>query len=250
MKRRVISIDEELCNGCGLCVSACHEGAIGLVGGKARLMRDDYCDGLGDCLPACPTGAITFVEREAAAYDAAAVAAAQAAKTAAAAPAPHGGGCPGSRMRVIEPAGGCPGSRMQVIGSEPTAEPAAGDAPRPSAISSWPLEIKLVPVRAPYFQGADLLIAADCTAFAYGDFHRDYMCGRTTVIGCPKLDGVDYSEKLAAIIEANDIRSITVARMEVPCCGGLENAARVALMRSGKNIPFNVVTFSVTGNVL
>ena len=236
MKRRVISIDEELCNGCGLCVSACHEGAIGLVGGKAHLMRVDYCDGLGDCLPACPTGAITFVEREAAAYDAAAVAAAQAAKTAAAAPAPHGGGCPGSRM--------------QVIGSEGTAEPAAGDAPRPSAISSWPLEIKLVPVRAPYFQGADLLIAADCTAFAYGDFHRDYMRGRTTVIGCPKLDGVDYSEKLAAIIEANDIRSITVARMEVPCCGGLENAARVALTRSGKSIPLNVVTFSVTGNVL
>ena len=251
MKRRVISIDEELCNGCGLCVSACHEGAIGLVGGKARLMRDDYCDGLGDCLPACPTGAITFVEREAAAYDAAAVAAAQAAKAtpAASAPAPHAGGCPGSRMRVIEPAGGCPGSRIQVIDTE-SAPAASGDAPRPSAISSWPLEIKLVPVRAPYFQGADLLVAADCTAFAYGDFHRDYMRGRTTVIGCPKLDGVDYSEKLAAIIEANDIRSITVARMEVPCCGGLENATRVALMKSGKDIPLNVVTFSVTGNVL
>ncbi len=249
MKRRVISIDEELCNGCGLCVSACHEGAIGLVGGKAHLMRDDYCDGLGDCLPACPTGAITFVEREAAAYDAAAVAAAQAAK-AAAAPAAHAGGCPGSRMRVIEPQGGCPGSRMQVLGGEAAADMPQDDARRPSAISSWPLEIKLVPVRAPYFQGADLLIAADCTAFAYGDFHRDYMRGRTTVIGCPKLDGVDYSEKLEAIIEANDIRSITVARMEVPCCGGLENAARVALSRSGKDIPLNVVTFSVTGDVL
>ncbi len=249
MKRRVISIDEELCNGCGLCVSACHEGAIGLVGGKAHLMRDDYCDGLGDCLPACPTGAITFVEREAAAYDAAAVAAAQAAK-AAAAPASHAGGCPGSRMRVIESQGGCPGSRMQVLGGEAAADTPQDDVRRPSAISSWPLEIKLVPVRAPYFQGADLLIAADCTAFAYGDFHRDYMRGRTTVIGCPKLDGVDYSDKLGAIIEANDIRSITVARMEVPCCGGLENAARVALSRSGKDIPLNVVTFSVTGDVL
>ncbi len=250
MKRRVISIDEELCNGCGLCVSACHEGAIGLVDGKAHLMRDDYCDGLGDCLPACPTGAITFVEREAAAYDAAAVAAAQAAK-AATAPSAHAGGCPGSRMRVIEPQGGCPGSRMQQISGNGTADDGAqDDARRSSAISSWPLEIKLVPIRAPYFQGADLLIAADCTAFAYGDFHRDYMRGRTTVIGCPKLDGVDYSEKLGAIIEANDIRSITVARMEVPCCGGLENAARMALSRSGKDIPFNVVTFSVTGEVL
>lgn len=250
MKRRVISIDEELCNGCGLCVSACHEGAIGLVDGKAHLMRDDYCDGLGDCLPACPTGAITFIEREAAPYDAAAVAAAQAAKEEANAPA-HAGGCPGSRMRVIEPEGGCPGSRMQVIDrDDASSEVSAGESLRPSAISSWPLEIKLVPIRAPYFQGADLLIAADCTAFAYGDFHRDYMRGRTTVIGCPKLDGVDYSEKLQAIIEANDIRSITVARMEVPCCGGLENAARVALSRSGKDVAFNVVTFSVTGEVL
>ncbi len=250
MKRRVISIDEELCNGCGLCVSACHEGAIGLVDGKAHLMRDDYCDGLGDCLPACPTGAITFVEREAAAYDAAAVAAAQAAKAAAVAPSPHAGGCPGSRMRVIEPQGGCPGSRMQEISGGGSGDAAQDGTSRPSAISSWPLEIKLVPLRAPYFQDADLLIAADCTAFAYGDFHRDYMRGRTTVIGCPKLDGVDYSEKLQAILEANTIRSVTVARMEVPCCGGLENAARTALSRSGKDIPFNVVTFSVTGEVL
>jgi ferredoxin len=250
MIRRVINIDEEACNGCGLCVNACHEGAIGLVNGKAHLMRDDYCDGLGDCLPACPTGAITFVEREAAAYDEAAVLAAKAERQQAAAQVAHAGGCPGSRMQVLKPTGGCPGSRPQVIEQANAAENVQTDSQRPSEISSWPLEIKLVPVSAPYFQGADLLIAADCTAFAYGDFHRDYMRGRTTVIGCPKLDGVDYSEKLGAIIASNDIRSITVARMEVPCCGGLENAARVALSQSGKQIPFNVVTFSVRGDVL
>lgn len=254
MIRRVIHIDEAACNGCGLCVSACHEGAIGLVNGKAHLMRDDYCDGLGDCLPACPTGAITFVEREAAAYDEAAVMANKAKTAAAPVPAPHAGGCPGSRAQVLKPAvpmGGCPGSRSQSF--EPAGVAAAAEgagATRPSEISSWPLEIKLVPVRAPYFQGADLLVAADCTAFAYGDFHRDFMRGRTTVIGCPKLDGVDYSEKLQAIIEANDIRSITVARMEVPCCGGLEMAARNALARSGKSIPLDVVTFSVRGEIL
>ena len=248
MIRRVIHIDEAACNGCGICVKACHEGAIGLVDGKARLMRDDYCDGLGDCLPACPTGAITFVKREAVAYDEAAV---LANKAKAAAPAPAAGGCPGSRMQVLRPAGlpsGCPGMRAQSIEH---ASPAATDgAPRPSEISSWPLEIKLVPVRAPYFNGADLLIAADCTAFAYGDFHRDFMRGRTCVIGCPKLDGVDYSEKLQAIIEANDIRSITVCRMEVPCCGGLEMAARNALACSGKGIPLSVTTFSVRGDIL
>ncbi len=251
MIRRVININEEACNGCGLCVKACHEGAIGLVDGKARLMRDDYCDGLGDCLPACPTGAITFVEREAAAYDEAAVLANKA-KAAVPAPATSAVGCPGSRAQVLKPSapvGGCPGSRMQSF--EPTGAGAqAAEGMRPSEISSWPLEIKLVPVRAPYFQGADLLIAADCTAFAYGDFHRDFMRGRTTVIGCPKLDGVDYSEKLEAIIASNDIRSITVARMEVPCCGGLEMAARNALARSGKSIPFSVTTFSVRGDIL
>lgn len=269
MIRRVIHIDESACNGCGICVKACHEGAIGLVDGKARLMRDDYCDGLGDCLPACPTGAITFVEREAAAYDEAAVMAnkanAQAGLAVAAAGAPHAGGCPGSRMQVLKPvaAGGCPGTRAQTLrpaGGCPGSAPqviAAGDIEaatsadtRPSEISSWPLEIKLVPVRAPYFQGADLLIAADCTAFAYGDFHRDFMRGRTCVIGCPKLDGVDYSEKLQAIIESNDIRSVTVCRMEVPCCGGLEMAARNALARSGKDIPLSVTTFSVRGEIL
>ena len=251
MIRRVIHINEDVCNGCGLCVSACHEGAIGLVDGKAHLMRDDYCDGLGDCLPACPTGAITFVEREAAAYDEAAVLANKAA-SAVPAQAAFAGGCPGSRAQMLKPvapAGGCPGSRMQTF--EPVAadeQPASGA--RPSEISSWPLEIKLVPIRAPYFQGANLLIAADCTAFAYGDFHRDFMRGRTTVIGCPKLDGVDYSEKLQAIIEANDIHSITVARMEVPCCGGLEMAARNALARSGKAVPLSVVTLSVRGDIL
>ena len=248
MIRRVIHIDEAACNGCGICVKACHEGAIAMVDGKARLMRDDYCDGLGDCLPACPTGAITFVEREAAAYDEAAV---LANKAKVAAPVAAAGGCPGSRMQVLRPvaqASGCPGTRAQSI--EHASSEATDGAPRPSEISSWPLEIKLVPVRAPYFNGADLLIAADCTAFAYGDFHRDFMRGRTCVIGCPKLDGVDYSEKLQAIIVSNDIRSITVCRMEVPCCGGLEMAARNALARSGKGIPLSVTTFSVRGDIL
>ena len=251
MIRRVINIDKQACNGCGLCVKACHEGAIGLVDGKAHLMRDDYCDGLGDCLPACPTGAITFVEREAADYDEAAVLANKA-KAAVPASANHAVGCPGSRVQVINPsapAGGCPGSRVQAFEPEGTSESAA-EGMRPSEISSWPLQIKLAPVRAPYFHNADVLIAADCTAFAYGDFHRDFMRGKTTLIGCPKLDGVDYSEKLQAIINANNVRSITVARMEVPCCGGLELAARTALSRSGKSIPLSVVTFSVRGDIL
>lgn len=261
MIRQVIQIDEEKCDGCGRCVNACHEGAIALVGGKARLIRDDYCDGLGDCLPSCPTGAITFVEREAAAYDEAAV---QAAKQQAPTPMHGHSGCPGSRPHVIAPAGGCPGSRPRMVspaGGCPSAQPravaaapgaanASMEGARPSAISSWPLEIKLVPINAPYFEGAHLLVAADCTAFAYGDFHRDFMSGRTTVIGCPKLDAVDYSEKLQAIIESNNVQSITVARMEVPCCGGLEFATREALARSGKNIPFNVVTIGIDGRLL
>lgn len=250
MIRKIINIDEDLCNGCGLCVNACHEGAIGMVDGKARLLRDDYCDGLGDCLPACPTGAITFVEREAAEYDEAAVlshlaregrSAASIAEAAVAAEV-------ASDVRSA----GCPGLRAQAIEHDEAVQSNVidGDATRPSRIASWPIEIKLVPIQAPYFQGADLLIAADCTAFAYGDFHRDFMKGRVTIIGCPKLDGVDYAEKLQAILENNDIRSVTVARMEVPCCGGLENAVRRALEGSGKDIPLEVVTIARNGDLL
>lgn len=258
MLRKIIEIDEDLCNGCGLCVSACHEGAIGLVDGKAKLLRDDYCDGLGDCLPACPTGAITFTEREAAPYDEAAVmshlaskgkgdakspgASAQAEASGAAKPA----GCPGMRAFAIDHAQ--PDSAKD--SSSDAHDEDADAATRPSQIASWPIEIKLVPVQAPYFDGADLLVAADCTAFAYGDFHKDFMRDHVTIIGCPKLDGVDYAEKLAAILENNDIRSLTVARMQVPCCGGLENAARRALEASGKDIPFEVVTIACNGELL
>lgn len=198
MIRKIIQIDEEKCNGCGACASACHEGAIGMVNGKAKLLRDDYCDGLGDCLPACPTDAITFVEREAAAYDHEAV------------------------MRNKH------GSRL----------------------SQWPVQIKLVPVNAPYFDGAELLIAADCTAFAYGSFHEKFIRGRITLVGCPKLDQVDYAEKLTEIIRNNDIRSVLIVRMEVPCCGGLEYAAKTALENSGKIIPWSVVTITTDGRIL
>lgn len=192
MIRKIIEIQEEKCNGCGLCASACHEGAIGMVDGKARLLREDYCDGLGDCLPQCPTGAITFVEREAAPYDEAGI----------------------FRLR------------------------------------QWPCQIKLVPVNAPYFHKAKLLIAADCTAYTYADFHRDFMKGKITLIGCPKLDGADYSEKLTEIIKNNDIRSVTILRMEVPCCGGLEMAVKKALQNSGKFLPWQVVTISTEGQIL
>ena len=240
MIRKIIHIDEEKCNGCGACVTACHEGAIGLVDGKAKLMRDDYCDGFGDCLPGCPTGAITFTEREAAAYDEQAVlenkqkkaAAAQQAKPAA--PAFHG----------------CPGSAMRQFHREQQASPAAAAVPMQSQLAQWPCQIKLVPVNAPYFDGAKLLIAADCTAYAYANIHEEFMKGRVTLIGCPKLDEVDYSEKLTEIIRNNDIKSVTVLRMEVPCCGGLEHAAITALKNSGKFIPWNVVTFSTDGRIL
>ena len=234
MIRKIIHIDVERCNGCGACAAACHEGAIGMVNGKARLLRDDYCDGLGDCLPACPTGAITFVEREAAAYDHAAVLSAKAKRllTPQGPTAPQGHGCPGMRARALSPAEG-------------------GDAvSTPSQLAQWPVQIKLAPVTAPYFQSADLLVAADCTAFACGDFHSRFIRGRITLVGCPKLDSVDYSEKLAAILTQNDIRSVTLARMEVPCCGGLERAVRTAIDASGKDIPLRTAVISTRGEVL
>lgn len=211
MIRKIIKIDEEKCNGCGLCAEACHEGAIGMVDGKAKLLRDDYCDGLGDCLPACPTGAITFEEREAAAYDEAAVKA---------------------RMNAVKT----------------TAAPAAPSTV--SQLTQWPVQIKLAPVNAPYFNNAKLLIAADCTAYAYADFHNSFIAGRVTLVGCPKLDAVDYAEKLAEIIANNDIKDIKVVRMEVPCCGGIEYAVKTALQRSGKMIPWQVITIGTDGRIL
>lgn len=234
MIRKIIKINEEKCNGCGICVDACHEGAIGMVDGKAKLMREDYCDGLGDCLPACPTGAITFEEREAPAYDHAAVQASLAAQG----KAPLHAGCPGSMARTFEKKA----EKPQVT--------ATVQAPAQSALRQWPVQIKLVPVSAPYFNGAKLLIAADCTAFAYANFHQDMMQGHITLIGCPKLDEGDYAEKLTAILQQNDIKSVEIVRMEVPCCGGLENATKKALMNSGKMIPWQVVTVSVEGEIL
>ena len=226
MIRRIIHIDEEKCNGCGKCVHACHEGAIDLVNGKARLMREHYCDGLGDCLPSCPTGAITFEEREAPAYDEAAVKAAQAAK-----PAAHTG-CPGSRIRQMA-----------------AKAPAAAGEPVSGQLTNWPVQIKLAPTAGPTFAGRDLLIAADCTAYTYGDFHRRFLSDRTLLIGCPKLDMVDYSEKLTAIFRGNDIRYVTLLRMEVPCCGGLEHAVKTALAASGKDIPLTVQVVNIDGTL-
>ncbi len=238
MLRNIIKIDEEKCNGCGLCAKACHEGAIGMIGGKARLLRDDYCDGLGNCLPVCPTGAISFEQREAAAYDEAAVEAAAKAKQAAAAPA-H------------QPACGCPGTTAKSIRRETepgTEAPAAASVQ--SELRQWPVQIKLAPVNAPYFKGAHLLIAADCTAYAYGNFHKDFIRKHVTLIGCPKLDEGDYAEKLTEILSRNDIKSVKVVRMEVPCCGGIEYAVKQALQRSGKLIPWQVVTISTDGQIL
>lgn len=205
MVRQIIHIDEEKCNGCGKCATACHEGAIGMVDGKAKLLRDDYCDGMGDCLPECPTGAITFEEREAAAYDEAAVLANKQKKE--------------------------------------------GNVVWQSELQNWPVQIKLAPVNAPYFEKAKLLIAADCTAYAYASFHQDFVKGKITLVGCPKLDAVDYSEKLTEIIRNNDIQSVTIVRMEVPCCGGLEMAAKKALQDSGKFIPWQVVTVNIDGTI-
>ena len=235
MIRKIIQIDEEKCNGCGACADACHEGAIGMVNGKAKLLRDDYCDGLGDCLPTCPTGAISFVEREAAAYDEKAVQEHMQKKNA----------------QTITSAGshtGCPGSRMQQFKRQETASPIPAQVN--SQLGQWPCQIKLVPVSAPYFNRAKLLIAADCSAYAYASMHDDFMRGKITLIGCPKLDSIDYSEKLTQIIQSNDIQSVTVVRMEVPCCGGLEMAAKKALQASGKFIPWQVVTISVDGRIL
>ena len=228
MIRKIIQIDEAKCNGCGACAAACHEGAIAMVDGKAQLMRDDYCDGLGDCLPACPTGAISFVMREAAAYDEAAVLAAKAKKK--------------EKLPC-----GCPGTAAKAIHRQQ--EPTICSAPA-SQLRQWPVQIKLAPVNAPWFDGADVLVAADCTAYAYGNFHQEFIKGRITLVGCPKLDSVDYSEKLTEILRNNTIRSITVVRMEVPCCGGMENAVKRALQQSGKSIPCNVVIISTDGRIL
>lgn len=243
MIRRIIKIDEEKCNGCGACAYACHEGAIGMVNGKAKLMREDYCDGLGDCLPACPTGAITFEEREAPAYDEAAVLKAKQEQQ-------HAGGCPGSRAQAIERPvmGGCPGKMAKAIERRPSAPAAPVSAE--SELRQWPVQIKLAPVRAPYFDNANLLVAADCTAYAYGSFHAEFMRNKVTLIGCPKLDDIDYSEKLTAILANNEIKSLTIVRMEVPCCGGIEFAAKKALQASGKFIPWQVVTISTDGRIL
>ena len=252
--RRIINIDEDACTGCGLCVTACHEGAIVMMHGKARLLREDYCDGLGDCLPACPAGAITFETREADAYDEEAVKAHLESR----------GGCAGTRAETLKPQEDCAASAGGGVQPEAHAAsaPCAGlascqtmpAAPKaqaaPSELRQWPVQIKLVPVNAAFFNGADVLIAADCTAYACGDFHNRYMCGRVTLIGCTKLDNADYAAKLADIFALNDIRSITVTRMDVPCCGGMEHAVREALNRSGKDIPLTVITLGRTGQEL
>ena len=232
MLRKIIRIDEAKCNGCGACASACHEGAIEMIDGKAKLTREDYCDGLGDCLPACPTNAITFEVREAPAYDEAAVLAAK------------------EKKAVVQPLPcGCPGTNSRAIHRDAAPCTSPG-APSVSHLSQWPVQIKLIPVNAPYFDGANLLIAADCTAYAYANFHQEFIRNRVTLIGCPKLDEGDYLEKLTRIIAGNDIQSVTIVRMEVPCCGGIEHAAKRALQSSGKLIPWQVVTISTDGRIL
>lgn len=230
MIRKIIKINEDKCNGCGACAAACHEGAIEMINGKAKLTREDYCDGLGDCLPACPVDAITFEEREAPAYDEKAVLEAKEKKNS---PLPCG----------------CPGTQSKSINRELSSLDTTSVAPQ-SQLSQWPVQIKLVPINALYFDGANLLIAADCTAYAYANFHNEFIRNHITLVGCPKLDNVDYTDKLTAIITNNDIKSVTVVRMEVPCCGGIENAAKRALQASGKFIPWRIVTISTDGRIL
>ena len=225
MLRKIIKIDQTKCNGCGACASACHEGAIEMVNGKAQLTREDYCDGLGDCLPACPVDAITFEMREAPAYNEEAVLASKAKKSFV---------CPGSRVKAIN---------KKEVSCEPNIKCV-------SELTSWPVQIKLVPVNAPYFNGAKLLVAADCTAFAYASIHQDFIKDHITLIGCPKLDNIDYSEKLTQIIKNNNIVNISVLRMEVPCCGGLENAVKRALKESGKVIPWSVTIVTTDGSLI
>ena len=239
MIRKIIHIDEEKCNGCGLCAEACHEGAIDMVDGKAKLVRENFCDGFGDCLPNCPTGAITFEEREAPEYDEAAVKAAQAKKEEKMMEHVHEGGCPGSKMM-----------QFKATQEESTLEQSQTYMKPVSRLGQWPCQIKLLPTEAPFYNGAKLLIAADCTAYAYANIHEDFMKGKITVIGCPKLDAIDYSEKLTDIIRNNDIKSVTIVRMEVPCCGGLQIAAENALRNSSKFIPWQVVTISRDGRIL
>ncbi len=252
MKRQIIKIDEEKCNGCGLCAKACHEGAIDIIDGKAKLVREHFCDGLGDCLPECPTGAITFEEREAPEYDEAAVQRSKIAK----ALEKHqmGGGCPGSAAmslgRAEAPKDGCPGSAPKAFDQESGQAAYAAPAAPVSRLAQWPCQIKLLPPKAPFYDGAKLLVAADCTAYAYANMHEEFMKGKITAVGCPKLDAVDYSEKLTDIISSNDIKEVTLVRMEVPCCGGLENAVKKALQQSGKFIPWRVVTISRDGKIL
>ena len=234
MKRKIITIDQELCNGCGLCVSACHEGALKMINNKAQLISESYCDGLGDCLPQCPTNAIKIVEREAEAFDAVAVAQNQAAE-----------------KKVAPLPCGCPGTMSKTITRAPAKSTASADhAPTTSALVNWPVQIKLVSINAPYLQNAALLIAADCTAFAYPDIHQRFMTNKVTLIGCPKLDEGDYTEKLTAILKTNNIRSVTVLRMEVPCCAGLANALKQAMLNSGAMIPWHVVTIATDGRII
>lgn len=235
MVRQIIHIDEDKCNGCGICATACHEGAIEMIDGKAKLVRENFCDGFGDCLPGCPTGAITFEEREAPAYDEVAVKEAK------------------QKKGQEEVRHQCPGSLMRQINRSNNGNNEDGVtniAQLQSELSNWPVQIKLAPITAPYFDGAKLLIAADCTAYAYASFHQEFVKGKVTMIGCPKLDAIDYSGKLTEIITNNDIQSVTIVRMEVPCCGGLEMAAKKALQDSGKFIPWQVVTISINGNIL